>query len=215
MQSEHTVPVWDLAVRVFHWSLVLFFSLAYVTGEDESNWHIYSGYAVLGLVVFRIVWGLVGSQYARFSNFVYSPGELVQYLRSLREKNPRHYLGHNPAGGWMIVALLASLLVVTLSGLKLYAVEEGKGPFAQLESDINLLDMSRADGDGDQPALGNEQQEEFWEEIHEASVNFTLLLIVLHITGVLVAGRLHHENLIMAMLTGRKKIQNGSDREAP
>ncbi len=204
MNHENTIRVWDIPTRIFHWSLVISFTIAYLTTEDDNIWHIYSGYVVLALVVFRLLWGFVGSRHARFSDFVCPPREVMQYLRSLLSGNPKRYTGHNPAGGWMIVALLASLLLVTISGLKLYAVEEGLGPLAGVTIELSVIGASHADGDEHEDDDDNEE-EEFWEELHELSTNLTLLLIFLHIAGVLVSGRIHHENLVKAMITGRKK----------
>ncbi len=207
MNNDNTIKVWDIFIRIFHWSLVASFFIAYLTAEEENLWHIYSGYTVLGLIIFRAIWGFIGSKYARFSSFLYSPAEAIQYLKELMKKKPTHYVGHNPAGAYMIFALLLSLFVVTLSGLKLYAIEEGLGPFAEITSEFSIIDNVYADEDerDDGYEKENEQEEEFWEEIHEASTNFTLFLIFLHISGVIVASRLHHENLIKAMITGKKK----------
>jgi len=205
MNNDNTIKVWDILIRIFHWSLVASFFIAYFTAEEENFWHIYSGYTVLGLILFRIIWGFIGSKYARFSSFLYSPAEVIQYLKELMEKKPTHYVGHNPAGAYMIFALLLSLFVVTLSGLKVYAVEEGLGPFAEMTSEFSIIDNVYADEDERDDEYEKENEEEFWEEIHEASTNFTLFLIFLHITGVIVASRLHHENLIKAMITGKKK----------
>ena len=213
MNNENTVQVWDIVIRIFHWSLVIAFVVAYFTAEEENPWHIYSGYAVLGLITFRVFWGLFGSKYARFSNFIYSPGKVVQYLKELAGKNPGYYLGHNPAGGYMILALLLSLFVVTVSGLKLYAVEEGRGPLAGTNNEFMVINNVFADEDDEDDEDDNEhenngeneQDKEFWEEIHELSTNFTLVLIFLHIAGVFVSSRLHNENLVKAMITGRKK----------
>jgi cytochrome b len=207
MNNENTVQVWDILIRIFHWSLVIFFTIAYFTAEEDNIWHIYSGYVVLGLIIFRVFWGLIGSKYARFSDFVYSPGNVVQYVKSLIDRNPKHYIGHTPAGGWVIVALLLSLLVVTVSGLKLYAVAEGQCPLAGVNNQVTLIHNVYADQNDDnkhQNGVKNEQQE-FWEEIHEASTNFTLFLIFMHIAGVFVSSRLHNENLVKAMITGKKK----------
>jgi cytochrome b len=212
MNDIKTVKVWDIFVRIFHWSLVIAFIVAYLTAEGENAVHIYAGYTVLGLIIFRVLWGIIGSKYARFSDFVYSPSQVIQYLKGLKEKNPTHYLGHNPAGGWMIVALLLSLFVVTLSGLKIYAIEEGRGPLAWISSDASVIQVVRADEDEDDEHEGgkheddeHEAEEEFWEEIHEISTNFTLFLIVLHFMGVVVSSRLHGENLVKAMITGKKQ----------
>lgn len=201
-----SVKVWDPLVRLFHWSLVLSFSIAYLTGEEESLWHINTGYIVLGLISFRLIWGLIGTKYARFHNFVTGRSEVLNYLKSLLSHHPKHYLGHNPAGGWMIIALLISLFITTLSGMQLYAVEDGLGPFASIDGqNISLIKSAYADDDDDDEHSGKESlMEEFWEETHEVAANMTLLLVFIHIAGVIVAGRIHKENLVKAMLTGKK-----------
>jgi cytochrome b len=217
------ILIWDPLVRIFHWSLVLAFCISYLTGEEESDLHIYAGYAVLGLIIFRVLWGLIGGKYARFSNFMSSPVEAIKYIKELTTKTPKHYLGHNPAGGWMIVALLVSLFVVSISGLKVYAIEEGRGPLAGATTDFSLIGIAFADRDEEdddekeeneneefelyRDKEEGEQDEEFWEEIHEVSANFTLLLIFLHIAGVIVASRVHNENLVKAMITGKKRVK--------
>jgi len=209
MNNESTVYVWDIYVRIFHWALLILFFTAYFSGEEENLVHIYSGYAVLGLIIFRVFWGFAGSQYARFSNFIYPPSEFIRYLKTLISGSPKRYLGHNPAGGYMVVALLLSLFAVTLSGLKVYAIEEGRGPFAGGNPEIKIITSVHADRDEYYNEEENnedvENEEEFWEEIHEISTNITLFLIFLHIAGVFLACHLHKENLIMAMITGRKK----------
>jgi len=213
---NNEIRVWDPLVRIFHWSLVLSFAIAYLTGEEESNLHIYSGYAVLGLIAFRVIWGFIGSRYARFSDFVYSPGAVSRYLKSLVEQKPEHYVGHNPAGGWMVIAMLLSLFVVSVSGLKLYAVEEGLGPLANASPSLTIISTAYADSDdsgyveNETEHAEDEEAEEFWEEIHEASTNFMLLLIFLHIAGVIVSGRLHDESLVKAMITGKKARKTDS-----
>ncbi len=216
MNSQQPVLVWDILVRIFHWTLVASFAVAYLTSEDENPWHIYAGYTVLGLIVFRVIWGFVGSRYARFSDFIYSPANVVEYIKSLREGNPKHYLGHNPAGGWMVLAMLIMLFVVTLSGLKVYAIEEGKGPFAANAAQLSPISSAHAEedeeeNDDDNETSGvdvekvSEADEEFWEEIHEIASNLMLVLIALHIAGVVASSRLHKENLVKAMLTGKKE----------
>lgn len=213
MNSE--IRVWDPLVRMFHWSLVLSFTIAYLTGEEESGLHIDAGYVVLGLILFRLVWGFIGTRYARFSDFVYSPKAVLEYLKSLSTNTPRNYTGHNPAGGWMVIAMLLCLAIVSVSGLKVYAIEEGLGPLAgsAQESPI-IITPAYADDDEDEENEGHEDEgsesghenesEEFWEEIHEASSNFMLLLIFLHVAGVVLSGRRHKENLVKAMITGNK-----------
>ncbi len=200
-----TVYVWDKFVRLFHWSLVILFITSYLTGEEETIIHIYSGYAIVALLLARILWGFIGGKHARFNDFVRSPKATIEYINSLKSAEPKRYLGHNPLGGLMVVIMLITLLTITFSGLKLYAVEEGAGPFAQ---DINITVLQTAQADDDEHHHGyteeDEASEDFWKEIHEAAVNFMLFLIVLHIAGVIYSSRIHNEKLVKAMITGQK-----------
>ena len=111
-----TVNVWDPLVRLFHWSLVGFFALAFLTGDEWRSAHIAAGCVVGGLVGFRVLWGLVGPKYARFRNFVHSPGETLSYIRDTLAKRAPRYIGHNPAGGVMIVALLTAIAAIAATG---------------------------------------------------------------------------------------------------
>lgn len=233
MQNEgsamkNEVKVWDPLVRIFHWGLVLAFIIAYLTAEEENPLHIYSGYVVLGLIIFRVFWGFAGTKYARFSNFIYSPAAVIRYIKGLITNKPEHYLGHNPLGGWMIVALLLCLFVVTVSGLKLYAVEEGRGPLAANTGQVSIVSNAYAEHDEDEDdddgrATGGirkagehegkshhaeKEGEEFWEEIHEAATNFMLFLILLHIGGVIISSYMHRENLVKSMVTGIKEAES-------
>ena len=202
--SDSEVKVWDPFVRIFHWTLVFSFIAAYLTGDDENIWHIYLGYAIGALIVTRIIWGFVGGKYARFSNFVYRPSSVASYLKSLLSTNPKHYLGHNPAGGYMVVALLIMLSITTITGLKAYGVE-GKGPLAG-GIEISLISTAIADDDeSEEDEKKENNKDEFWEEAHEVASNLTVLLVLLHIFGAIVSSRLHKENLVKAMITGKKK----------
>jgi cytochrome b len=117
--SPASVKIWDPFVRVFHWSLAALFLLAYATGDEIEGVHIAAGYTIGGLVAARIIWGLIGPPHARFSTFVRPPGEILAYLRdAIRFKAPRH-LGHNPAGGAMVVALLVMLAATSMAGYML------------------------------------------------------------------------------------------------
>ncbi len=183
IETQQVIKVWDPLVRVFHWSLVLFFLTAYLTGDDFENIHIYAGYAVSMLVGFRLIWGLIGPKYARFSNFVQPPSETLAYLKSLFAGKTKDYIGHNPAGGMMIVALLVMLAATSVMGMALFA-SEGEGPlagtfFATFDEDL-------------------------LEDLHEFLANTTVMLVVLHLAGVLVSSLLHRENLVRAMFTGVK-----------
>ncbi len=186
--QTNTVKVWDPLVRIFHWSLVAGFSTAYLSGEVEGlTLHVWSGYLVGGLVLFRWLWGLLGTEHARFRDFIFSPAVVVAYTRDLLHHQARRYLGHNPLGGAMVVALLVLLSLVTVTGLVVYAAKEASGPLAGLMS-------------GTPEWLGD-----MTEEIHEFFSNLTLLLVGLHIAGVVVSSVLHRENLVRAMITGRKR----------
>ena len=91
------IYVWDRFVRIFHWLLVAFFCISYLTGEEEHWIHTYSGYAIFTLISLRVIWGFIGSKHARFADFIYSPGSIVRYLASLTTASPKRYRGHNPA----------------------------------------------------------------------------------------------------------------------
>ena len=125
LQKE--IKVWDPLVRLFHWSLVATFTIAWLTGDEESRLHELAGYAVIGLVLIRIAWGFVGTRYARFSDFVYRPSVALSYARDLTLGKSKRYLGHNPLGGVMVLALLASLLAAGITGLALEGAEQGTG----------------------------------------------------------------------------------------
>lgn len=110
------VRVWDPLVRVFHWGLVAAFATAWLTADELQPVHEFAGYTVAGLVAFRLVWGLVGSRYARFAQFLKGPGETLAYLGDMTRGRERRYLGHNPAGAAMIVALLVTLAGTAFTG---------------------------------------------------------------------------------------------------
>jgi len=112
------ILVWDIPTRIFHWVLVLCFTVAYLTSESErwQLWHIVAGYTFGALLLFRLLWGVVGSRYARFGQFVRGPGQVLIYLRSLLSSKPDHYTGHNPAGALAIVGILGLGLLTVLTG---------------------------------------------------------------------------------------------------
>lgn len=188
--AASTVKAWDPLIRVFHWSLVFFFLLAFITEDDWLNLHVQAGYAVTLLIGFRLFWGLVGTRNARFSHFVKAPKFVLSHLRGMLTFKASHYLGHNPVAAVMVILLLASIALVAFSGLVMIA-SEGQGPLA-----------------GTLFAAWNG---EWMEEIHEFLANFTLLLIFAHVTGVMFSSFLERENLVKAMWTGRKKLRSHWD----
>ncbi len=191
-RSSGMVQVWDPLVRIFHWSLVAAFTVAYLSsdigegGEVEDgggaplgNLHVNAGYIVMGLVAFRIVWGLIGSRHARFSDFVYGPVTIIRYGIDLLLFRARRILGHSPVGGAMVIALLVMLTITAGSGYALTLPGNGE----------------------DSP----------YKAVHDLSANLTLGLVVLHIVGVLFSSLVHRENLIWAMITGMKREEDGHD----
>jgi len=190
MNAQTEVKVWDPLVRVFHWTLVAAFFTAYFLDDEEMmDVHVLAGYTVLGLVLVRVVWGFIGTEHALFRDFVRSPVTAVCYAFDALRGTARRYLGHNPAGGAMIVLLLVCLLLLTISGVALYGADQHLGPLAGLFADT---------GEG-------EELEEMLEEVHEILANFTLVLIGIHVLGVIVESRLHKESLVLSMITGRKR----------
>ena len=207
MTTSNEIKVWDPLVRIFHWSLVAAFTIAYLSEDDWQSLHVWAGYTVAGLVAFRLLWGFVGSEHARFRDFVFSPATVFGYIKDLVALRAKRYIGHNPAGGAMVIALLISLAATTLTGMQLYAVEENRGPFAAITVEgISPIGTAMADEDEYEYGEGREgkEGEELWEELHEFFANFTLLLVFLHIAGVVVSSFAHGENLPRAMVTGKK-----------
>ncbi len=187
MKDMPQMIVWDSLVRFFHWSLVTAFLIAYVTEENLLSVHTWAGYLVLALVLIRTAWGFIGTRHARFSDFIYSPQTIIQFLKDTFYLKARRYLGHNPAGGAMVVLLLISLVLTATSGIFLLGAEDHSGPFASFFQG------------------GAYFWAEALEEVHEFFANLTLLLVVVHIAGVVVESMIHHENLVKAMLTGLKQ----------
>ncbi len=209
-----TVRVWDPLVRIGHWLLVAGFAVNYVLEGEPETLHHWVGYAVAAIVVLRIVWGFVGPRHARFSDFVTGPVKAWHYFAALVERRAPRHLGHSPAGGLMAVALLACLLLTSLSGMMLLAKDEGTGPLAPVVAQtdlpaLTLVSPARADDDmleeAEEMAEGEEEDEEQWEEIHAFFANLTLFLVILHLAGVALASYVHNENLARSMVTGRKR----------
>jgi cytochrome b len=174
-----SIRVWDPLVRLFHWGLAVSFAIAWLTAEAWEDLHYWAGYAAAALIAFRLAWGLLGPRYARFRQFIRSPGVSTRYLTAiLRGREPR-YVGHNPAGGLMILALLGVLSVTAFTGW-MYTTEAYWGA-------------------------------EWVEELHEGAASLMLILVLLHVAGVVVAGLRHRENLVRAMITGRKRAPEPGD----
>lgn len=167
-----SVKVWDWPVRVFHWTLAASVIGAYVTGESEDfeRLHHTLGWVAAGLIAFRVVWGLVGTRYARFSEFMRGPAQVWSYIKSLRSHAPQHFVGHNPVGAVAVILLMALVALSVYTGW------------------LALADNAA----------------EWKEEAHEIAANTLITVVLVHVIGVLWSSRTHGENLLKAMLTGRK-----------
>ena len=188
------IQVWDRFVRFFHWSLVISFAVAYWSAKaGKHELHAWVGYFLMILVLARLVWGMYGSRYARFGNFIQAPASVLNYLKAIASGHPRRFLGHNPAGGVMVVVLLATLVLISFTGMTVLAVIDFDGP---------LLGMMKAMTDQEAYAA--------WSS-HAYAVNVILGMVGLHLLGVILASFQHKENLVRAMITGYKDRNNEAD----
>ncbi|MFP3343492.1 cytochrome b/b6 domain-containing protein [Halomonas sp. SIMBA_159] len=194
MQSRTTrIAVWDRFIRLFHWSLLAAVVISFYTTKTTGapflfpiEVHAQAGYVIIGLLVFRFIWGLVGSTYARFSTFLYGPKATAHYSKALMTRRAPHYASHNPLGGWMVVLLLLSLGFQAVSGLFLSDDIFFQAPLYGLFG----------------PALGD-----VLPRLHSLNSDLLLILIGLHLAG-LVWHTLQGERLVPAMLTGIKRFSN-------
>jgi cytochrome b len=187
--STRLVKVWDAPTRLFHWVVAVLVGFSWFSmHESWMQLHFLSGYTILTLLLFRLVWGFVGSDTARFGRFLKSPVAALRHLRRIGRREPDREIGHNAAGGWMVLVLLALLLVQTLTGLCANDDIMNQGPLADLvgKSWSNRL-----------------------SNIH--SINFTLIeiAIALHVLAVLAYAVLKRQDLVRPMVTGRKRLPAG------
>lgn len=202
------IRVWDPLLRVFHWGLVVAFAVAWLTSEESQSLHEIAGYAVIGLLAFRLIWGLVGSHYARFSQFVRGPSATLSYASDMLRGRERRYIGHNPAGAVMVVMLLLALAGTAYTGWLM----ENAGPQARLPGLPQIVTQAFADEEGEEEGRnGGAIAGAPVEEIHEALANLLLLLVALHVGGVIYASVRHRENLAGAMVTGLKRAPETGD----
>lgn len=189
--DTRSVAAWDAPVRIFHWMLALLMVFSVATGLTGGNamvWHMRSGYAILTLVVFRVLWGFFGSTTARFSDFLYGPGRALAFIRDILARRPAHYLGHNPIGGWMVLLLL--VLVFAQAGTGLFANDDisTEGPLYRYVS------------------------KEFSDQLtglHKLNVKILYGLVALHVAAVFYHLLWRGENLMRAMFTGYKETSAG------
>lgn len=206
-QSHTTIRVWDLIVRLGHWILAIGFLVAWLSAEEWESVHVWSGYVIGAMIAIRLVWGFVGTRHARFTDFVRGPRKVLAYLKGLVRGEAPRYLGHNPAGGAMAIALLLALSVTAGSGVILYAIEDNAGPLAAYVNPAAAPYATAAGEERNHEDDDESASEELWEEIHEIAANATLWLVGLHILGVIASSLAHRENLPQGMITGRKRAE--------
>jgi cytochrome b len=191
-ETDKKIRVWDLPVRLFHWTLVVLLVFSYFTGRAGDEWmkfHFWSGYAILTLILFRIGWGFLGSTTARFSDFIKGPSAAAVHLREFFGRGRPREAGHNPVGGVMIVALLFAVLVQVGAGLFSADTDMGlvNGPLALLVADKWV---ERA------------------TDLHKYWINVLMVMAAIHVLAAIAYLVWKRQNLIGAMVTGRKPLDD-------
>jgi len=187
-QKMIAVRAWDAPVRVFHWLLILLLGFQVYsakTGGQAMLWHLYGGYAVLTLILFRLLWGFAGGTHARFADFVAGPSAAWRFAKSLISPRSAYFIGHNPLGGWMVLAMLASLALQAITGLFANDDIATEGPLAVLISK-KLSDQMTS--------------------LHHWNLWILAALAVLHVVAVFYHRLVKKEDLIQAMFTGVKRL---------
>lgn len=188
MHDGADTKVWDLPTRLFHWALVALIALQYASGEFgwlSMQWHFWLGYTTLALVVFRVLWGFLGSQTSRFAEFLRGPRAVLRYLADVVRGRAVHAPGHNPLGGWSVLLMLALVALQAASGLFASDDISEEGPLAARVSGAVVDAMTR---------------------LHHLAADGLVILIALHVGAVLAYGLLKHDNLVAPMLHGRGRF---------
>lgn len=188
--KTQSLPVWDVFTRLFHWGLVGAIGFAWWSGEEGGNWmswHMIAGYSVVSLVLFRLIWGFTGSPYSRFKEFLRGPGFTLSYLKQVLSGKAPTYTGHNPLGGWMVLALIVLCAVQGITGL--FATDDifTEGPLTSMVS-------------GDTAS--------FLTSVHKINFNVLLAAVGLHLFGVVYHQRIKREPLVQGMIHGRKPVSD-------
>ncbi|HUD27671.1 MAG TPA: cytochrome b/b6 domain-containing protein [Novosphingobium sp.] len=190
MANPTTTRIWDPTIRLFHWLLVALIAFSWWSGEQhDMERHRLSGYAILALLVFRVFWGFAGPRTARFSSFVRGPGAVLAYVKGLGSRKGHAADGHNPLGGWSVIAMLAAVALMV-----------GAGLFA---SDVDGLES------GPLATYVSFEQSETATDVHSAVFNVILALVALHVVAVLFYLVWKRQNLVRAMITGRRAAEAG------
>jgi len=194
--SAKTLKIWDLPVRIFHWSLVILFIAAYITnvlGTNYFKYHLWCGYAIIVLVSFRIVWGIVGTYHARFTTFVRNPVATAKYAINVFKRNDKHYVGHNPLGALMVIALLLTIFIQAVTGLFTNDEIFNTGPlYGYISNELSLKLTS----------------------LHRQLFYWILGAVVLHIAAVIIHVFFKRDNIVKAMFTGKKSAQNAESAKS-
>lgn len=189
-QPLRPVKVWDGWIRLVHWSVVVLLGVSYASIQaGNMRLHFLSGYAVLTLVLFRIAWGFLGSDTARFRHFLRSPLAALRHLAAFRRPEPDREIGHNAAGGWMVLVLLGLLLAQPLTGL---FADTGYGDYGPLAKSVSAETSDRLTG------------------LHHRIFNLILAAAVLHVLAVAAHAALKGQDLVRPMVTGRKRLPGGA-----
>jgi len=183
------VALWDLPTRIFHWSLVVLILVAWFSGEENMQVHKLAGYGVLGLLIFRLWWGVAGGSTARFASFLKGPGATLAYLKTVGDRTPGHASGHNPVGAWSVVAMIAVMLA-----------QAGLGLFA---SDIDGLES------GPLSYLVDFDTARLCSEWHEVLFRVLQGLVVLHLLAIGFYWFWKRQNLVVSMITGKSRFAVG------
>jgi len=189
--AERDVPVWDLGVRVFHWALLALIVTSFVTikiGGNALTYHAWSGYCILALLIFRLVWGFVGGTHARFTSFVRGPGAVIAYLKGMFDRSGHQTsLGHNAMGALSVLAILAALLFQAVSGLFVNDDIAFEGPLYKW--------------------VGKELSDKI-TGLHHFNEKIIIALVLLHIAAIAFYFFYHKENLVRPMVTGVKRVRD-------
>ena len=184
-RKEEHVQVWDAPVRLFHWAIVILMLVSWLSADQGfMRVHLWSGLTLLALLIFRLVWGMIGSSTARFRDFLHPPRQVLAYMRSLVGANKALFAGHNPAGGLMVVGLIAVLVLQAVTGLFSNDGLRFHGPLALLVSEETSTGITG---------------------LHGTIFNVILALVWLHVVAVGFYLFVKGDNLIFPMLTGKKK----------
>ena len=188
-QTDGLVKVWDAPTRLFHWAIVIFVFASWATAHfDWMSWHVWSGYTIFTLLIFRVLWGFVGSDTARFTRFIHSPLAAFRHLRVFHRREPDTEVGHNAAGGWMVLLLLGLLGFQVATGLCANDQAMTEGPFAEL--------------------LGQDTSD-WLTHIHRVTFTAIELAILVHVLAVAAYMLIRRHDLVRPMITGFKRVPNG------